>query len=735
VSSYEPAFSLASFLCELALAWQKLALYQEGHPAQQQAVDRAHAALVRLIAPTGGLALGVSREAIIGPEEKLAFAAAARLAGALYLCEVAVLRFEEGIEPEELAHLLRLLPRSDRNQTDEPLADELAARGVSHIHVQPVDFSGLVATESLEDPDSSSFEEPLWDRMLQQLLNDRRFATDDPALEDAHAGSLADVLPVINSLLERYGATADREPEAGTSMTPAEALAGLARLVGGAIKAEVLEASDPEAQRSVVRHFTELLGALPDELQEQVLDAALRELGTVDEAAPAVGSLGGTVSAARLVGSLRRLRSERAVLSPRILSLVESLAVDAKPTVRQGDDAADSDELARELRQVFIDGESDPTMCSPGLDDRLFVELQRHTPIHARFADLDPYLVTLTEQRLSVSAAMTLIDLLQKPAFDAEQTVWVVDRLQTVFRELLIEGRFLTAVRVVESLRAAASSPGRTHALREAAEGCLETFREADTLAVLVDAFRVAEPPAVGPVRQLIQLLGPPTLDRLLVALGEEPDLSRRRHVFDLLVALGPLVVPAALALVSDSRWYTCRNMFALLRHVEEGLSLDVLRCGLEHPEPRVRFEAIKCLPQATDEISRELVRRLTNDPDPKVAESAVSMLGSARVATATEPLVELLSRPDPFALQKELRVRALHALAELGDPSVLPRIGNSFRSWFAVVSAEEVHAAYETLQRYPEPARRHWVRKGQRAPDPAVREICRRMANSSGAW
>ena len=731
MSPHEPAFSLASFLYELALAQQKLALYQEGHPAQQQAVDRAHAELVRLIAPTGSLALGVSRAAIIGPEEKLTFAAAARLAGSLYLREVAVLRFEEGIEAEELAHLLRLLPRSDRSQTDEPLADELATLGVSHIHVQTVDFSSLVATDSLEDPQFSSSEEPLWDRILQQLLNDGRFAAVDPALHGAHAGSLADVLPVINSLLARYGARADRDLEPGVSMTPAEALSGLARLVGNAVNAEVLEATDPEAQRSVVRHFTELLGALPDELQEQILDAALRGLGNVDEAAPAIRSLGGTVSAARLIGSLRRLRSERAVLSPRMLSLIESLAVDAKPIARIGEATADAEQLARDLRQVFIDGEGDQATSGPGIDDRLFLELQRHTPIHARFADLEPYLETLTEQRLSVSTAMTLMDLLQRPAFEAEQTVWVVDRLQMVFRELLADGRFLTAVRVVESLRAAASSPGRPYVLREAAEGCLEALGESDTLEVLVDAFRTARSSAVDPIRQLIQLLGPQALDRLLIGLGEEPELARRRHVFDLLVALGPLVVPAAAALVRDSHWYTCRNMLALLRHVGQGLSLDVLRCGLEHSEPRVRLEAVKCLPQAEGEIPKELVRRLVGDPDERVAESAVSMFGSARIVTAVEPLVELLRRPDPFALQKELRVRALQALAELGDPSVLPRIGNCFRSWFAVVSAEEVQAAYETLRGYPEPARRDWVRRGQRAPDPAVREICRQLATS----
>ena len=81
---------------ELALAWQKLAIYQQGHPERAQAVGRAHAVLVGLIAPTGTLALGVSSNALIGPEEKLTSPPAARLAASLYLLEGAGVRFDEG---------------------------------------------------------------------------------------------------------------------------------------------------------------------------------------------------------------------------------------------------------------------------------------------------------------------------------------------------------------------------------------------------------------------------------------------------------------------------------------------------------------------------------------------------------------------------------------------------------------------------------------------------------------
>ena len=143
--------SLRSLVGELALAWQKLAMYQQGHPARQHAVRRAHAVLAGLIAPAGTLSLGVSQDGLLGPEEKLTSSAAARLAAALYVREVAVLRFEEGVEAEELEQLLELLPRHGTYRETRLLGDELAALGVRHVVVEPVDFTGLVATDGLDD--------------------------------------------------------------------------------------------------------------------------------------------------------------------------------------------------------------------------------------------------------------------------------------------------------------------------------------------------------------------------------------------------------------------------------------------------------------------------------------------------------------------------------------------------------------------------------------------------------
>ena len=56
---------------ELGLAWQRLSLYQEGHPARREVMTRAHALLTALTAARGNLAIGVTRDGFVGRDEKV----------------------------------------------------------------------------------------------------------------------------------------------------------------------------------------------------------------------------------------------------------------------------------------------------------------------------------------------------------------------------------------------------------------------------------------------------------------------------------------------------------------------------------------------------------------------------------------------------------------------------------------------------------------------------------------
>jgi HEAT repeat protein len=733
----EPSFTLAAFVRELALAWQKQSMYQEGHPARRQVVDRVMPVLLGLVAPTGSVAIGVDRDALVGVDERIDNNLARRLAETLYDRSVAILRFDEGIDAAELERFLGLLPRTRAREDEAPLWDVLAEHGIEHVRMEPIDFSGVVAAEGTEGETGPRTEVVLlWQEILRRLLSDERFAGEARGLAKEDEVGLAEIRSLIERVLRRHGIDpaalgADQAPLAGQSRDLVAALSGL---VGRAAAARVGGGTDRASRAASARHVAELLGAVPEAMRDGVLDAALMGLVADDERVEgSLEDLSGSLSAAEVVASLRRLRQERVQFSSRMLGLLEDLVLRAAPL--SADVGLGADELTEGLRTLFQDDDVDRVVPAQRRMDRLALELRHATPHRAEAEELDPRLRTLDETRQLLQLAQTLLDLLQRPIFSDAQLVWIADRVERVVQALLAGGRVTNAVRLVRGLKVLAGDRSQVEPVRAAAEHCLDRLGQADTIAALVEALgSVGSGAAVEVVRQLIEVLGPRVIRELLLALCEETDLARRRHTFDLLASLGSEVTPYAVDLLADDRWYVRRNMLSLLRQIGDPIPLNALRSSLEHADARVRLEAVKSLGSVSPEPPRELLAALLEDEDAKIAESTAGAIGATRLAAGRDLLVALLKRADPLARNTPLRVRALQALGQIGDPAVLEDLGHFFRGWFAVVSPDERKAAFASLRGYPPEVRVDWAKKGLRAPDPAVREICRKLAGGGGS-
>jgi hypothetical protein len=96
---------------------------------------------------------------------------------------------------------------------------------------------------------------------------------------------------------------------------------------------------------------------------------------------------------------------------------------------------------------------------------------------------------------------------------------------------------------------------------------------------------------------------------------------------------------------------------------------------------------------------------------------------------------VEILLRWDFFGRRRSIRLKALRALADLGDAAVLPRLARFFRGWpIPLVAIEERRSAYRYLSSYDPIGRAPWVARGEKSRDPVIRDICRGLAKAGAA-
>ncbi len=766
----------------LVVAWWSLAAYPSGHPALTGAVENAHRQLTALLALEERLVIGVTRNGLAVGETRLRTLHAQKLARALYERQVAVVRFEHGLEPWELERLVCLLDADPSRDEASSLWDQLTAAGVSHVHLEPIDYSTVRMTDEVR-PEAGEAES-LWDRLVQALLAREQLADEDflweaflsalLAGEDrppeerptAPEGTLsATETASLLAYLRRAdaagsagegqpgGATESRREDlprgdtrAGTGPGgPGAATPGAARRqliqLSATISTKLATAVESHltairgaARLLAVRRTAELVRALPQEMRETVLRSALRALASDETAAEALQALSSPFAPDTILTALRDLESEGIKLSRHALHLAQTLAaasIEAADGKTLGA-AAPPDALLPELLVLFRDEDVDRYNPEDhqALFDRLSLELPDLGPLASGTpADLGDRVDSLADDVLAEQLASTLLELLERCGLRDDPHA-LVSRLETLFRLFLTRGRLDQATEIVETIRGLADDPQRPAEARSTLEETLGRMAGVDTLAALTTSLPQLTEQSLAPARRLVDRLGSIAVRSLLFVLMEEPQRSRRRRVFDILASLGPAVVPEAVQCLSDPRWYVVRNMVVLLRTIGDRSSLPEIRRCAFHPDLRVRLEALKSLLAFDLAGARELLRQAIHDPDPKVAEVAIALAGEHGTTEVADLLVDILTKWDPLGRRRPIRLKALWALGELAHPAALARLGRFFREWpVPLVSIEERRAAFESLRAYPEPARRPLVQKGLTSRDPVIREICRRLA------
>jgi hypothetical protein len=202
-----------------------------------------------------------------------------------------------------------------------------------------------------------------------------------------------------------------------------------------------------------------------------------------------------------------------------------------------------------------------------------------------------------------------------------------------------------------------------------------------------------------------------------------------RFRLLDVLSRLGPAVARDAEAMLSDPRWYVVRNMLLLLRRVGDSRSLPAVRRCVEHPDLRVRLEAIHTLFAFDRDVPHELLRRALHDPDLRQAEAAMELAGKYGIVEAVEPIVAYLQAWDLFGKRRAVRLKAIRALAAIGNPSALAGLGRFHRRFPLFTPAvEERRELYRTLPAYPEESYQDWIESGRRSRDAEIRRLCAGM-------
>lgn len=709
---------MQALIRSFAIARKNLAAYPSGHPAVVASVAAAQRRLEELLTAGGKLTFGVARDTLVFGDETLSSMHARDLAQTLYRRAVAALRIEPGVDAAELESFLRLLGAETIARDGPPLAQEVAAAGIRHIHVDAVDYSRITATEELAAT-ARAAPRSLWEDILRAMLSGEGLTPEGRRLVESGGARSASG---IASLL--------RESTAGTA---AGRGAELAALVAQAVGRH-LSAAAPTERLLSVKQVAELVRAIPPEMKETLLAAALKSLSSEESAAEALKALAALSAPDVVLRALRGIK-DRMPLSSHALRLLQTLSAPNAPPAPAGGDKAQQAALIKEMTEFFRDDDID--RYNPQDHNALLENVSLGLPPGAAgdvSADPGDRVESLADDATTESLALTTLELLalHGPRNGFEP---LLARVQGLFRGFVAAGRLEPAVLVAERLQGLAADARFGNDFGRRVAQATSEIADADSVAAILDALYRRGPDAAALARRLIDALGASVGRIFLVSLAEEKDKSKRHRLLEVLVSLGPAIVPEAMRLLDDPRWYVVRNVVLILHRVGGSASVQAVRQCAEHPDLRVRLEAIKGLLKLDLETARGLLAEAIHDPDPKLAETAIALAGSYGIGEAVEPLLGIVDRWDVLGRHRSLRLRALRALGDLADPAALPRLERFFKNWIVpVVALEERRAAFRSLQGYALEARQEIVERGLRSRDDEIRGVCERLLTQSAA-
>ncbi len=588
----------------LSKTFQWTGLYGPGHPVLLPRLRALHGELMEQVlrAEGGILLLGIARDRILYRDRFLGDGnpLVSKLTETLYLRGVATVGFGRDTTPESLLALFRNLHETSGDAPGP-------GTGYPGITLSPVNYRELLSRRIVDPGDAlpagKEREERLW-RIL--LTSDLAPGTEaDRRILD----ELAESPELAEAVLRRAKQVGAQGPESapGAAVSP-EVLARLFRRIGG-----MLRGLPEDRRRDVIHSLESGLDESPGEDPDEANPLDLLLARTLSEELPDEEFLDllGTVLSLEGKGSGRLQTVFGIVAGGRegYAGLREAAGERVRESLRAKDyyavktwEAVEKLLLSRSEREYLAS------------DHAEFLEqLSRgRAPVSDLLARTTPEgpdpASSFSEREIRSRSLAVLLELLSREEAEEE------------WKDLLEEvGKALPNL----------ANPDRVDLLRQALDGLSRLVEEdppargdaiRETLArfdfgTVADLGGAADPGAEASrhVADTLAAYGEfsirPLLDRLL----NEPSAARRRDLLRLIPRLGKEAVPEILSRMGEGAWYFLRNLCLLLGEIGDRRAVGALLAAAEHPDLRVKREAIQALgktaaPEAVASLGRVLV-------------------------------------------------------------------------------------------------------------------------------
>lgn len=193
-------------------------------------------------------------------------------------------------------------------------------------------------------------------------------------------------------------------------------------------------------------------------------------------------------------------------------------------------------------------------------------------------------------------------------------------------------------------------------------------------------------------------------ISALIKILSTEEMLSRRKLLISLIADIGkdhPEIIGARVSSESG-KWFVVRNICTILGMIKKPEAIPYLKEALQHPDIRVKKEAVKALSQIGGTEAFQAIMEYCTNVDTEFRRFILRNIGNTGCREALEILLPLVEKRDFFLRDYEDKIAAIESLSKLRFPEsrkALEKLSNT-RSLFFRKKARAISEAAKNALR-----------------------------------
>ncbi len=666
---------ISGLIHAMNMAGSKLTAYPEGHPFIIESFQKVENILQGIFETRGQLAFGIAKNSVMVGLKALdqKNPIFQRFAGTLFEQGIVGLTLLRGLTSKELMDFDIIIAQKRNDIYQKGGVDALLSKaGIRHIQVKLIDYALFQAQEDL-DSDEKGGEDLqsllFWESFVKGLFE----GTLDPDGKSSKPWNDIDAKTLAEMLNSEY------------LSQDSKALEGLdfALLTNMQNRALGQLADNDESKE---RLFT-FINSLNDDLRQCFLERFLNSLP--DESDIASRILSGLPDEI-ILDALEKQTNQELYVPPNILKILQKLKKSPDNVDLEGVDGLlgehSKDELAEKLNVIFKEDEGNrfvPLDYQKILQDVIVAE-DLSAP---ELSEVNQLGQTLTEHSINMSLTSIIVNLVV-----AHSRGQVPDSLKQALKDhcvlLVKSGDFHVVLNVLETISKKTDYPGEDQ--EAPSKDLIEMFSDRSfTEEVLTAATQWGKEKHFY-IKKIVQHIGQPFIEPLLDRLTEEESKTLRLLYLDLLKEFGGAVKDQLIKRLGDKRWYVVRNLLFVLRQLNDPSVLSSIYGLFDHHDQRVRHELLHTFLAFKDPRADNILLKEMNSGDSDRCLKAIMLAGMTRNSEVFEKLVGFIKKKGLNKTDLEIKKASVHALAEIGDPSVLPVLQRVLKS-FSLFSRQKL--------------------------------------------